>query len=131
MGVFPSVHITDVKGQTQVSMQMMNYAYAKEIGSFKKPSLKGYNYITQWYHDIDEDGNKESLVKLYKNSNGDSISILYKKGTSKVWSWSLDTTGDNDSDITKNYGIVDTDNDGKFDTRYNLSKDVPPPSWVE
>ena len=131
MGFSPSAHFNNVDGHTQVRMQMMNSAYAKEIGNFKKPSLKGYSFQQAWDDDWNENGIKDTTIKLYKNSRGNAISKAYKKGSNQIWGWSLNTNNDNNKNILKNYVIVDTDGDGDFDTRYSLNDDVPLPSWVK
>lgn len=79
-------------------------AYAAETGNFKKPSLKGYTYQMQWLSDWDKNGINETRTKLYRNSAGNENAKLFKKGTNKIWGYLLDTYGDDDSDITKNYG---------------------------
>lgn len=130
MGFIPSIHVNNIDGHTQVSIQMMNSAYAKEIGNFQKPSLKGYGFNAKWNIDWDEDGRVDSTIINYKNSKGDVVARVYKIGTNKVWMTGLDSNGDNDSNILKNYNLVDTNNDGMFDTMYNMTEDIPLPKWV-
>lgn len=113
------------------SIIIVSTGFAAEKGNFKIPSLKGYNFDIKWNDDWDEDGKVDTIIKNYKNSEGDSISKAYKKGTNRIWAWSLNTANDNNSNIVKNYVIADTNDDGNFDTQYSLDEDVPLPSWVE
>ena len=106
-------------------------AYAKEIGNFKRPSLKGYSFDKVFYMDMNEDGTNDTKIEIYKNNNGDKVLKSYKKGTNEIWSWGLDSTNDNNSNIQKNYIVVDTDGDGSFDTKYKLEEEIPLPSWVK
>lgn len=113
------------------SMMIVSMGFSAEKGNFHPPSLKGYSFNAKWDIDWDEDKRVDTTIKNYKNTKGDSIAKLYKKGTSKIWAWSLDSYGDDNLGIIKNYTLIDTNNDGKLDTRYSMDEDIPLPSWVE
>ena len=113
------------------SIVVVSMGFAAEKGTFQPPSLKGYSFDKKFNIDWDEDGKIDTTIRNYKNSKGDIVAKFHKKGTNKIWACGIDSYRDDDSDITKNYTLVDTNNDGKFDTRYDMVEDMPLPNWVK
>ena len=106
-------------------------AYAKEVENFKKPSLDGFWHYGDVSVDKDKDGVKESVISFYKNSQGDKI--LKTRTNNQIWKWgekSHNYPQDKDN-ITKNYIIIDTDCDGKFDAKHNLESVDSIPSCLK
>ena len=89
-----------------------------EKGMYFRPELSDYELHNEYDDDGDSDGVKETHVRRYINSTGDSAFSLTTRGT--LWAWSLDIKGDDDSDIHKNYVIRDSNCDTVFDERYSL-----------
>lgn len=101
-----------------------------EKGVYFRPELPDYELQTEYDDDGDGDGIKETHVRRFLNSTGDSAFSLTTNGT--LWAWSLDTKGDDDSDIHKNYVIRDSNCDKVFDERYSLDAQFHvPPCTVE
>jgi len=95
-------------------------------GMYFRPELPDYELQTEYDDDGDGDGMKETHVRRYSNPNGDSAFSMTTNGI--LWAWSLDTKGDDDSDIHANYVIRDSNCDKVFDQRYSLDAQfqVPP-----
>jgi len=87
-------------------------------GMYFPPELPDYELHNEYDDDGDGDGIKETHVRRYINSAGDSAFSMTTHGT--LWAWSLDTKGDDDSDIHKNFVIRDSNCDKVFDERYSL-----------
>jgi hypothetical protein len=100
-----------------------------EKGVFFRPELPDYQLHNEYDDDGDGDGVKETHVRRYINSVGDSAFSLTTHET--LWAWSLDTKGDDDSDIHKNYVIRDSNCDKVFDERYSLDAQFHVPACLE
>ncbi|UCE75597.1 MAG: hypothetical protein JSU62_06700 [Gammaproteobacteria bacterium] len=87
-------------------------------GMYFKPDLSGFGLHNEYDDDGDGDGIKETHVRRYINGAGDTAFSMTTHGT--LWAWSLDTKGDDDSDIHKNFVIRDSNCDKVFDERYSL-----------
>ena len=97
-----------------------------EKGVFFQPDLQGYTLENEYDDDGDGDGVNETHIRRYTNSAGDSAFSMSTGGT--LWAWSLDTNGDDDSDIHKNYVARDSNCDKVFDERYSLDAEFHVPS---
>lgn len=95
-------------------------------GMYFPPELPDYQLHNEYDDDGDGDGIKETHVRRYINSAGDSAFSMTTNGT--LWAWSLDTKGDDDSDIHKNFVIRDSNCDKVFDERYSLDAQFHVPS---
>lgn len=104
-------------------------AGAVEQGSYSPPSLQGFLLRDAYDADGDSDGRKETHIQRYRSIKGDSIFSMTTNG--RVWAWSYDTHGDNDTDITKNYVIRDSRCSGVFDERYALSEKFNVPACLK
>ncbi len=91
---------------------------AVEKGLFFKPELADFGLHNEYDDDGDGDGVNETHVRRYINSKGDTAFSMTTSG--QLWAWSLDTRGDDDSDIRKNHVIRDSNCDKVFDERYRL-----------
>ena len=91
--------------------------------NFDPPKLDGFNLHVERDADGDEDGVKETHIKQYFNTSGDSIVSMETKG--KIWAWSMNTR-DNETG-NNNFVIRDSDCDGLFDEVYGLDDryDIP------
>lgn len=98
-------------------------------GKYIPPDLTDFQLEKEFDSDGDDDGIKETHVRLYKNYSDDSISSMTTND--KLWAWSLDTNGDDDRDKANNYIIVDSDCNGRFDKKYGLSEKCPLPSCAK
>ena len=99
-----------------------------EKGMFFKPDLSDFALHNEYDDDGDGDGVKETHVRRYINSKGDSAFSLTTND--KLWAWSLDTKAGDDSDIKKNYVIRNSDCDSVFDERYGLNAEFHVPSCL-
>jgi hypothetical protein len=99
-----------------------------EKGMFFKPELNDYALHNEYDDDGDGDGVKETHVRRYINSKGDSAFSLTTND--KLWAWSLDTKADDDSDIKKNYVIRNSNCDSVFDERYSLNAEFHVPTCL-
>jgi hypothetical protein len=94
---------------------------------FEPPKLDGFNVHAERDADGDGDGVKETHIKQYFNTAGDSIVSMTTKG--RVWAWSLDTR---DSKSGKsNYVIRDSNCDGKFEELYGLDDEFHVPDCLK
>ena len=84
--------------------------------NFNPPELDGYNLHDERDSDGDGDGVKETHIKQYFDTAGDSIVSMTTK--EQTWAWSLDTRGSETGN--ENYVIRDSDCDGEFDEVYSL-----------
>ena len=94
---------------------------------YDPPKLDGFNLHAERDADGDGDGVKETHIKQYFNTSGDSIVSMTTK--ERVWAWSVDKRN-NDSAI-KNYVIRDSDCDGVYDEVYSLEQDFHVPDCVK
>ena len=92
---------------------LSSYALAT---SFNPPELDGYNLHDERDSDGDGDGVKETHIRQYFDTAGDSIVSMTTK--EQTWAWSLDTRGSETGN--ENYVIRDSDCDGEFDEVYSL-----------
>ena len=95
--------------------------------NFEPPKLDGFNLHAERDADGDEDGIKETHIKQYFNTSGDSIVSMTTK--EQIWAWSLNTR-DNESG-ERNYVIRDSDCDGKFDEVYGLDDEFHVPDCLK
>lgn len=82
--------------------------------------MEGFVKIQEYDGDGDNDGKKETRIRRFKNLNGDRMFTMTTND--QLWAWSLDSVGDEDSQIDKNYVLRDGDCDGFFDERYRLDE---------
>ena len=77
--------------------------------------------------DGDGDGVKETRVKHYINSKGDT---LYSMATKDIlWAWSSQSRGG--AEAEKNYVIRDSNCDGVFNERYTLDDEYHVPDCLK
>ena len=89
--------------------------------------IDGFNLHDERDADSDGDETRETHIRQYFNTSGDSIVSMTTK--QRIWAWSMDTR-DNDSAI-KNYVIRDSDCDGVYDEVYSLEQDFHVPDCVK
>ena len=94
---------------------------------FEPPKLDGFNMHAERDADGDGDGIKETHIKQYFNTTGDSIVSMTTKG--RVWAWSLNTR-ETDSAV-RNYVIRDSNCDGVFNEVYGLDEDFHVPDCLK
>jgi hypothetical protein len=119
----PATLPSDVTGSAAVT------AGTLERGVYFQPELEGYALHNEYDDDGDGDGVNETHVRRYINSTGDTAFSMNTGG--EVWAWSLDTKGDDDSDIHKNYVVRDSNCDKVFDERYSLDAQFHVPACLE
>jgi len=95
--------------------------------NFEPPKLDGFNLHAERDADGDEDGIKETHIKQYFNTSGDSIVSMTTK--EQIWAWSLNTR-DNESG-ERNYVIRDSNCDGQFDEVYGLDDEFHVPDCLK
>ena len=74
-----------------------------EKGMFFKPGLDGFALHNESDNDGDGDGVNETHVRRFINKNGDTAFSM--TSGERVWAWSLDTQGGDDTDVHKNFVI--------------------------
>ena len=94
---------------------------------FQPPKLDGFNMHAERDADGDEDGVKETHIKQYFNTTGDSIVSMSTKG--KIWAWSLNTRGNESGE--RNYVIRDSNCDGVFDEVFGLDDEFHVPACLK
>ncbi|MGB5473137.1 MAG: hypothetical protein WBQ78_06645 [Gammaproteobacteria bacterium] len=97
-------------------------------GIYAKPAMEGFTLHNEYDDDGDGDGINETHVVRYINSQGDTLFSMTTNGI--LWTWSLDTKGDDDADVTENYVIMDSDCNGFFDERYRLDAEFHLPACL-
>jgi len=97
-------------------------------GIFSKPAMEGFTLHNEYDDDGDGDGINETHVVRYINSQGDTLFSMTTNGT--LWAWSLDIKGDDDTAVTGNYVILDSDCNGFFDERYRLDAEFHVPACL-
>lgn len=102
---------------------------AEAGGTYETPDTSGFRYDHEWDADGNEDGIKETHFVLLKNERGDTIFTATTQA--RQWAWSLNTAGDDDSDLKLNYVIVDSDCNGTFDTIYSLAEEFSVPDCLQ
>ena len=95
-------------------------ALAADKGEFRGPGMEGFVKIQEYDADGNGDGDKETLVRRFRNLNGDLMFTMTTKD--QLWAWSVDAVDDDDSDVNRNYVLRDSDCDGRFDERYRLDE---------
>jgi hypothetical protein len=103
--------------------------WGAEDGFFRGPGMEGFVKIQVYEADGDGDGANETLVRRFRNIAGDSMFTM--TSGKQLWAWSLDSVGDDDSRIDRNYVLRDSDCDGRFDQRYSLDEEFTPPDCVK
>jgi len=103
------------------------YTQSSMARNFDPPGLEGFNLHVERDADGDEDGKKETHIKQYFNTSGDSIVSMSTKGM--IWAWSLDTRDDESG--VKNYVIRDSNCDGQFDEVYGLDDEFHVPDCLK
>ncbi|HHJ17054.1 MAG TPA: hypothetical protein ENJ80_10185 [Gammaproteobacteria bacterium] len=104
-------------------------AASVEKGMYFKPGLRGFAVHNEYDDDGDGDGINETLVRRYINERGDTAFSMTTGD--HLWAWSVDTRGDDDADIHRNYVIRDSNCDGIFDERYSLSAEFHVPGCLK
>lgn len=99
-----------------------------EKGMFLKPDMSDFALHNEYDDDGDGDGINETHVRRYINSKGDTAFSLTTR--ERLWAWSLDTRGGDDTDIRNNYVIRDGNCDGVFDERYGLDAEFHVPACL-
>ena len=94
-------------------------APAMEQGMYFKPELNDFVLHNEYDDDGDGDKVKETHVRRYIDSKGNTAFSMSTNGT--LWAWSLDTKQAALTDTRKNYVIRDSNCDGVFDERYSLT----------
>jgi hypothetical protein len=82
--------------------------------------MEGFIKIEEHDGDGDADGTKETRIRRFRNIGGDRMFTMTTKG--QLWAWSVDAVDDDDSQISRNYVLRDSDCDGRFDERYRLDE---------
>ena len=100
---------------------------AARAAQFTPPDLEGFKLHDERDADGDDDGNNETRLGQYLNSNGDSIVSF--TSNQRVWAWSLDTRDDEAG--PRNYVIRDSNCDGTFDEVYGLDDEFHVPDCVK
>ena len=95
---------------------------------FFKPDLEDYALHNEYDDDGNGDGVKETHVRRYINSKGDSAFSL--STNDRLWAWSVNTKAGDDADIRKNYVIRNSNCDNVFDERYNLNAEFHVPDCL-
>ena len=103
------------------------YSSNASAGNYSPPSMDGFKLHTERDADGDEDGVKETRIKQYLNTKGDSLVSMTTRGT--IWAWSLNTRGSEVGD--KNYVIRDSNCDGSFDEVYGLDQEFHLPDCLK
>ena len=98
-----------------------------QAAPFTPPDLEGFKLHDERDADGDDDGNNETRLGQYLNSNGDSVVSF--TSNQRVWAWSLDTRDDEAG--PRNYVIRDSNCDGIFDEVYGLDDEFHVPACVK
>jgi hypothetical protein len=98
-------------------------------GDYAAPSLDRFLLVSSSDEDGNEDGVNETHVRRYRSPEGDRIFSMTSQD--RLWAWSLDTHGDDDKDVERNYVIRDSDCDGRFDERYSMDQQFLLPECLE
>lgn len=98
-------------------------------GAHRLPDLTGFLLFAEEDADGDGDGTKETQIRRYRNSAGDSIFSMTTKG--RLWAWSLESGPAGGTDPSHNYVIRDSDCDGVFDELYGLSDQFQVPDCLK
>jgi hypothetical protein len=106
-----------------------NAAPTLEKGVYFKPEMKDFALHNEYEDDGDGDGINETHVRRYINNKGDTLFSMTTDG--KLWAWSLDTHGGDDSAIRENHVIRDSNCDGVFDERYSLNAEFHVPDCLQ
>lgn len=99
-----------------------------ERGMYFKPELDDFAPHNEYDDDGDGDGFNETRVRRYISSKGDTAFSMTT--SDRLWAWSLDSQGGDDTDIHKNYVIRDSNCDGVFDERYSLNAEFHVPACL-
>jgi len=99
-----------------------------EKGMYFKPELNDFVPHNDYDDDGDGDGVKETHVRRYISSKGDTAFSMTT--SDRLWAWSLDSQGGDETDIHKNYVIRDSNCDGVFDERYSLNAEFHVPACL-
>ena len=110
-----------------LSVSLTGMFRVAQASSFTPPDLDGFNLHDERDADGDDDGNNETRLGQYLNSNGDSVVSF--TSNQRVWAWSLDTRDDEAG--PRNYVIRDSNCDGIFDEVYGLDDEFHVPDCVK
>lgn len=102
---------------------------AMEKGRYEAPDIEKYVSTGQSDGDGDGDGIRETHITRYRNLSGDRVFSMTIDN--RLWAWSLDTGGDDDADVRRNYVIRDSDCDGVFDERYRIDEEFHVPACLK
>lgn len=97
-------------------------------GVFQAPAIDTFILHGESDGDGDGDGVNETHIRRYLNKAGDSVFSM--TSGEKLWAWSLNTSGSDDSDLDKNYVIRDSNCDGTFDEKYRLDEEFHVPECI-
>jgi hypothetical protein len=104
-------------------------ATAVEQGDFRGPGMEGFVKVTEYDADGDDDGVKETLIRRFKNLDGDRMFTMTT--SDQLWAWSLDSYGDDNTQLGRNSVLRDSDCDGRFDERYRLDEEFHLPDCLK
>lgn len=104
------------------------FVFAVVKGVFQAPAIDTYILHGESDGDGDGDGVKETHIRRYLNKAGDSVFSM--ASGEKLWAWSLNTSGSDDTDLTKDYVIRDSNCDGIFDEKYRLDEEFHVPECI-
>ena len=103
------------------------FAFYVNAEQFEPPSLEGFMLHAERDADGDGDGTKETHIKQYLNTSGDSLASMTTNG--KTWAWTLNTRA---NDLgSSNYVIRDSNCDGVFNEVYGLDEEFHVPDCAK
>ncbi len=102
--------------------------FAAVKGVFKAPAISTFILHGENDGDGDGDGVKETHIMRYLNRAGDSVFSM--ASGEQLWAWSLNTNGSDETDLNKNYVILDSNCDGIFDEKYRLDEEFHVPECI-
>jgi len=124
----PEISVTTAPQDAAAPATPQTESASVETGMFFKPDLEDYSLHNEYDDDGNGDGVKETHVRRYINSKGDSAFSLTTND--KLWAWSVDTKAGDDADTSKNYVIRNSNCDNVFDERYNLNAEFHVPDCL-
>ena len=104
------------------------FVFAAVKGEFQAPAIDTFILHGESDGDGDGDGVNETHIRRYLNKAGDSVFSM--ASGEKLWAWSLNTSGSDDTDLTKDYVIRDSNCDGIFDEKYRLDEEFHVPECI-
>lgn len=98
-----------------------------DSGGYEAPAMEGFRLTHEEDGDGNGDGVKETHIRHYRNADNVRMFSMVTRG--RLWAWSRES-GDSSNDIQQNYVIVDSNCDGRFDTRYSLDEEFHLPACL-